>query len=73
MLNLPAKHPIWALLRLLIVNGTLIIVLWFTATKFDYTEIRTIITMFIGSTSVEGVVAALRKETTDCPHCGKKL
>jgi hypothetical protein len=49
------RHPVWSLIRLTILMGTLTLILWFTASKFDYTEIRTICGMFIAAAGLEGL------------------
>ena len=46
-MNFNARHPIWKLLRLAIILFALTAVLWINANKFDVTELRTIITMFV--------------------------
>lgn len=53
------SHPIWNLIRLSVVMIALTAILWFTASKFDQTEIQTIITMFIAAAGVEGVTATV--------------
>lgn len=47
-------HPLWGILRLLIVMTALTITLLLNASKFDETEIKTIITMFLVAGSAEG-------------------
>ena len=54
-------HPIWALIRLSILMLTLSGVLWLTATDFDVTEVRTIITIFLIYTGAEGGLHAVRR------------
>lgn len=54
------SHPIWSLLRLLIMMLALIVVLWMNAEKFDKTEVQTIITMFLIGAGAEGVTQYLR-------------
>ena len=52
-----ANHPIWMLVRLTIVMTTLVVVLMLTASKFDESELRTILTMFIALAGLEGAGA----------------
>lgn len=46
-MNFNARHPVWKLARLAIILTALTVVLWINANKFDVTELRTIITMFV--------------------------
>lgn len=48
-----AKHPIWALLRILVFMFALVVILYVNASSFDKTELRTIIGMFIVAASGE--------------------
>ena len=50
-----SDHPIWSLIRLTILMIALTTILYFTANKFDETEIRTIITMFLITAGMEGL------------------
>lgn len=50
-----AKHPIWSLARLIVLMIALVITLWLNASHFDETELRSIITMFIAASGVEGI------------------
>lgn len=50
-------HPIWMLIRLTIVMTTLVMVLYLTASKFDESELRTILAMFIALAGIEGAGA----------------
>lgn len=56
-----AKHPIWALARLLILMVTLSFVLWLNASHFDETELRSIIWVFLAAAGVEGGVQTLTR------------
>jgi len=48
-------------IRLIILLITMTVILATTATKFDYTEIRAIILIFLGAASAEGAIASLRR------------
>lgn len=48
-------HPIWAVIRMSLILGTLIFVLWMNASHFDDTEIKTILTMFLALLGAEGL------------------
>lgn len=39
-------HPLWAFLRLSVYMITLCFILWLNATKFDETEVYTLVSMF---------------------------
>ena len=54
------SHPIWSVLRLLILMTALTIILYANASQFDVTELRTIITMFLFSTGIEGATQYAR-------------
>lgn len=51
----------YALIRLGIIMATLVTTLWLTASKFDGTEIRTIVVVFLAAVSVEGAGVFLRR------------
>lgn len=53
MTNFPASHPIWSIIRLTILMASLVLILYLTASKFDETELRTIITMFVIGSGAE--------------------
>lgn len=53
-----ANHPIWPIIRMTIMLGALVLVLWMNAAHFDETEIRTILAMFFTSLGVEGFAKA---------------
>jgi hypothetical protein len=53
-----ANHPIWAIIRMALILGTLIFVLWMNASHFDDTEIKTILTMFLALLGAEGISKA---------------
>lgn len=55
-----ASHPIWSLLRLLIFMVALVATLWLNASKFDATELKTIITMFIVAGGAEWAPQLIR-------------
>lgn len=48
-------HPIWDILHLTVVLGTLTLVLYMNAEHFDDTEIRTILTMFFALLGYKGI------------------
>lgn len=52
-----ATHPIWPLLRLVVMVSALTAVLWMNASEFDNTELQTIIGMFLIGGATEGVSA----------------
>lgn len=54
------SHPIWSLLRLVILMVALTLLLWFNASDFDSTEIRTIAGMFLMAASSEGLTQFVR-------------
>ncbi|MDH3505417.1 MAG: hypothetical protein OEM58_12935 [Nitrospirota bacterium] len=56
-----ATHPLWALIRLGMLLVTMIIVLWLSASNFDYTEWRAIIAVFATSAGAEGVLARVTR------------
>jgi hypothetical protein len=60
-----AKHPIWSLIRLTIIMVTMCFVLWMNATKFDETEIRSIVTVFFVAAGVEGIGNYLQRGKKD--------
>ncbi len=47
-------HPLWSLLRLLIIMTALTVILVLVAEKFDKTEIQTLIGMFMVAAGIEG-------------------
>lgn len=49
------NHPLWAILRLAVMMAALTGVLYVTANRFDETEVRTIIYVFLFAAGVEGV------------------
>jgi hypothetical protein len=49
------------LIRLTIVMTTLVLVLYLTASRFDESELRTILAMFVALAGMEGVGAILFK------------
>lgn len=56
-----ADHPIWSLLRLVVLMLTLTFTLWINASNFDDTEIRTIIWVFMAAAGTEGMSQLLRR------------
>ena len=60
-----ASHPIWSLLRLVIYMIALVTTLLLNANNFDATEIKTIVTMFVVASGVEGgtqIVRGMKRE-----------
>jgi len=55
------KHPIWSILRLVVLMVAMCVTLWSNASNFDVTELRSIITMFFVAASSEAVVGVLTK------------
>lgn len=47
------KHPIWAIIRTVILLLALIVVLWVNASNFDDTELKTIVAMFLAAIGAE--------------------
>ena len=56
-----ASHPIWSLIRLLILMATLSFVLWLNASHFDETELKSIIWVFMAAVGVEGGVQSFTR------------
>lgn len=56
------NHPIWSLIRLLILMIAMCVILYINATHFDITEIRSIIGIFIAAASAEGISQFFKKE-----------
>jgi len=53
-------HPIYATIRLGIAMVALTTILWFTASSFDFTEVRTIILMFLDGATSEGFLGLIK-------------
>lgn len=53
-------HPIWSILRLTILMIVLSLILYFNASDFDATEIKTLTQYFLAAASLEGGVAVLK-------------
>lgn len=56
-----SDHPIWPILRTVVILLSMIIVLWMNAEDFDSAEIRSIITMFFALLGAEGITRAINK------------
>lgn len=54
-----ANHPIWSLARLVVYMTGLVTILLFTASDFDITELKTILTMFFVGAGAEGATSLL--------------
>jgi hypothetical protein len=57
-----ADHPIWPILRTTILMVSLAFILWLTAEKYDITELRTIIGMFMAAIGAEAVPRLMQKK-----------
>lgn len=53
-------HPIWSILRLTILMILLSLILYFNASDFDATEIKTLTQYFLAAASLEGGVAVVK-------------
>lgn len=53
-------HPIWSILRLTILMIVLSLILYFNASDFDATEIKTLTQYFLAAASLEGGVAVVK-------------
>lgn len=62
-MNNPA-HPIWGILRLAILMLVLTAILYFNASDFDATEIKTLTQYFLAAASLEGGVAFAKSVLT---------
>ena len=51
----PPEHPLWRLLRLVVLMVSLYMILKLTASSFDHTEIRTLVWAFVTAAGLEGV------------------
>jgi hypothetical protein len=58
-MNSPS-HPIWSILRLCILMCVLTAILFFNASDFDATEIKTLTQYFMAAASLEGGVAIVK-------------
>ena len=54
-----ANHPLWPIVRLAVMMAALTGVLYVTAAKFDETELKTIVYVFLFAAGVEGVPQVL--------------
>ena len=59
------SHPIWSLIRLLLIMSTMCVVLYLEAESFDVTELRSLIWMFLGAAGIEGAIYAGAKAFKD--------
>lgn len=58
-----ANHPIWAIVRTTVILIALVVVLWINATKFDATEFKTIVAMFLAAIGAETATKLMTKIT----------
>lgn len=69
-MKLPSRdHPVWNLLRLVVIMTTLYAVLKMNASNFDFTEIKSVIMMFFAMLGAEGITALIPKKhlrNNDC-------
>ena len=56
--KLDGSHPIWSLIRLVIIMISLCVILYLEADSFDGTELRSILWMFLAAASAEGAIHA---------------
>jgi hypothetical protein len=54
------SHPLWSILRLTILMMVLTCILYFNASDFDATEIKTLTQYFLAAASLEGGVAVVK-------------
>ena len=54
------KHPIWSIVRLTVMMTALTTILYLTASKFDATELRTIVMTFVAGLGIEGGIRAIQ-------------
>lgn len=63
--KLPSSdHIIWRLVRTGMYLTALCVILLATASRFDWTEVRTLVYMFIAAASMEGVDAFINRRKT---------
>jgi len=60
-----ASHPIWSLLRLIVLMVALCVILWANASDFDATEIRTLFCYCLAAAGFEGATAYIRGRRSD--------
>lgn len=60
-------HPIWGILRLTILMLVLTGILYFNASDFDATEIKTLTQYFLAAASLEGGVAFAKSLLSKTP------
>lgn len=56
-----ANHPVWSIIRLVVILASMTWILWMNADHFDDTEIKTILTMFFALVGVEGITKVFTK------------
>lgn len=56
------NHPVWSLIRLTILMIALCVILYINATRFDETELRSILMMFLAVAGLEGFTHILAKK-----------
>jgi len=55
-----SDHVVWSLLKVVVYMVSLTLILYLTASNFDFTEVRTLAMMFLVAGSTEGIVPLLR-------------
>jgi len=55
-------HPMWPLLRLMVLMVSMSFVLWLFSSNFDQTELQSIIMIFIAAASTEGAIRFLNNK-----------
>ncbi len=55
-------HPVWSILRLVILLVSMITILYINASSFDANEIFAIIVVMVGACGAEGVSSAIAKD-----------
>jgi hypothetical protein len=56
MSGMPSSdHPLWPLIRIAIYMAALLGTLYFNASQFDATEIKSLVTMFLVAAGTEGI------------------
>lgn len=54
-----SAHPIWSIIRLAVIMVAMCFVLYLNASKFDETEIRSIVTVFFVAAGSEAITRAI--------------
>lgn len=54
-------HPLWKLLRLLILMAAMTAILWVNASDFDVTEVKSVVMMLFALAGADGLERVVRK------------